>query len=390
MKRSSPSLWRPTGPATLLRDWGPPILMAAALPFFSRWHAGPGVHIGGVALLISIAAALSLGTRRPWPVASYVASVGLTALYLAIGNQPGPILLAPLFGMLHLIAYRSLRESLPYAIAGGVVIGAAHLSTTSLSAVAIFLVVWIGMGGLFAGVQAVRRAFAAEAKAGQEWAERSREEEARRRMAEQRLTMAREVHDIVGHSLAVISLQAGVAEHLLDAHPEKARAAVSAIREASRQALTELRSELAILRGDDPGTALRSPPPSLRDVPHLVASMRGAGLDVRIELPEGLEVTEAVGTAAYRIIQESLTNVVRHAGADAVAEVRVQTEGDALIIEVLDTGCGAPETPAGNGLIGMRERALALGGSFKAASAPGGGFRVRASLPLDGPPRVAP
>lgn len=346
--------------------------------------------MSGFALLISIAAALSLGTRRPWPVASYVASVSLTALYLAIGNQPGPILLAPLVGMLHLIAYRSLRESLPYAIAGGVVIGVAHLLTTSLSAVAIFLVVWVGMGGLFSGVQAVRRAFAAEALAGQEWAERSREEEARRRMAEQRLAMAREVHDIVGHSLAVISLQAGVAEHLLDARPDQARAAVSAIREASRQALTELRGELAMLRGDAPGTALRTPSPHLRDVPHLVAAMRGAGLDVRLALPEGIEVPEAVGTAAYRIIQESLTNVVRHAGKGAAADVRVQVEGDSLAIEIVDTGAGAPEGSEGSGLIGMRERALALGGALEAVSPSGGGFRVRASLPLGIPPGALP
>lgn len=383
MERPRSSLRISVGPATLARDVGPPLVLAALLSISFRWHAVAGVHPGGLSFFLPALAALSLGVRRPWPNAAYIASVVLTALYLALGNRPGPILIAPLFGMLHLMAHRHLRQALPYAIVGGAVIGLAHLRTSSLDAVAIFLAIWVGVGGLFAAVQAVRRAFEAETRAGQEWAERSREEEARRRMAEQRLSMAREVHDIVGHSLAVISLQAGVAEHLLETRPNQARTAVSAIREASRQALTELRGELATLRGEDTGTVSRRPAPGLRDIPNLVASMRAAGLDVRLELSEqDFEVPESVGAAAYRIIQESLTNVVRHAGAGAVAGVRVRAVGGKLLMEIVDSGTGAPEGSAGSGLAGMRERALALGGTLEAVNLPGGGFRVLVSVPI--------
>jgi signal transduction histidine kinase len=201
-------------------------------------------------------------------------------------------------------------------------------------------------------------------------------------MAEERLSIAREMHDVVGHSLAVISLQAGVAEHLLGSRPDEVRKAVAAIRKVSRDALTELRGELALLRGE--GTpAERRPAPDLQALRDLVASMRDAGLDVRLDLNLNQRtIPEVVAAAAYRIAQESLTNVVRHAGAGAHAEVRIRHAGEGLEVEVTDDGRGAQSVPSGTGIEGMRERVTALGGGFTAGNQPRGGFRVWASIPI--------
>jgi signal transduction histidine kinase len=231
-----------------------------------------------------------------------------------------------------------------------------------------------------------RRRFLRESRARAEWTQRSREEEARRRMVEERLLIAREMHDVIGHSLAVISLQAGVAEHLLASRPDEARKAVTAIRSVSKQALTELRSELAALRGEGLAGADRRPTPGLAAVPTLVGQMRDAGLQIDLDLPlRGDEVPEIVSAAAYRIVQESLTNVARHAGTGTRASVRVLLEPDRLELEIIDDGIGVSEpSREGGGLQGMRERAAALAGTFSAGRRPEGGFRVWASLPLGG------
>ena len=190
----------------------------------------------------------------------------------------------------------------------------------------------------------------------------------------------------MGHSLAVVTLQAGVAAHLLETRPEDARQAIAAIRQVSRKALGELRYELAMLRGeggDGPGWA---PTPGLRDLGELVASVRDAGLDVRLDadLPAGVPagVPEIVSAAAYRIVQEALTNVARHAGPRAAAAVRVAAAEEVLSVEVADDDRGMPAgTPEGTGLTGMRERVEALGGELRAGNAPQRGFSVQASLP---------
>ncbi|HZV51470.1 MAG TPA: ATP-binding protein [Candidatus Dormibacteraeota bacterium] len=161
------------------------------------------------------------------------------------------------------------------------------------------------------------------------------------------------------------------------------RDAIRAIREVSRQALNDLRAELALLRGEESEEVGRALSPHLGAIPALVASMREAGLEVRLEVAgEVGTVPEMVGTAAYRIVQESLTNVARHAGPGARAEVRLAVAAGGLEVEVADDGRGpAGAVTAGTGLTGMRDRARALGGDLEAGSRPEGGFRVRASLP---------
>jgi signal transduction histidine kinase len=353
-------------------------------------HASVDAHrigVGGYLLLVGAAMALAL--RRRWPWLAYAGSLACASAYLLAGDPPGPILLAPFLGLLVVLgATRSLSTWIASALGGAGLLSAVHGAVYGWSwQVALFAGVWVCVAALAGIALDARRRFLRESRARAEWTQRSREEEARRRMVEERLRIAREMHDVIGHSLAVISLQAGVAEHLLASRPEEARKAVSAIRGVSKQALTELRSELAALRGEGLAVADRRPTPGLSAVPALAAQMRDAGLQIDLDLPQhGDEVPEIVSTAAYRIVQESLTNVARHAGTGARASVRAVLEPDRLELEIVDDGIGVSDPPReGGGLQGMRERAVALTGDFSASRLPDRGFRVWASLPLGGP-----
>jgi signal transduction histidine kinase len=238
-----------------------------------------------------------------------------------------------------------------------------------------------------------RRARAAEeARRAQE--EREREHDAGRRLAEERLTIARDVHDVVAHSIVAINVQAGVAAHLLRTRPEHAEAALLEIKRVSGAALTDLRATLGLLRTDDDpeGTPLRPTDP-LGRLDGLADPLRAAGLSVDVAVEgDASGVPVAVGTAAFRIVQEALTNVLRHAGA-AGAAVRVAVGTDAVSVLVTDDGgatvAAGPPTPtpggSGAGLRGMRERAAAVGGTAEAGPADDGTWTVRARLPLPAP-----
>ncbi|WP_186356108.1 histidine kinase [Streptomonospora sp. PA3] len=216
-------------------------------------------------------------------------------------------------------------------------------------------------------------------------AERTREEEARRRAIEERLRIARELHDVVAHSISLINVQAGAAAHRRD-DPDAAYAALDRIKTASRDTLRELRSTLGVLRQVDEDGAPTAPVPSLTRAGELTEQTAAAGLPVRLEvrgsprpLPAGVDV------AAYRIVQEALTNALRHSAA-AHAEVALDYGDTELRVAVTDDGRGAQEAPEGNGLRGMRERAAAAGGTCCAGprtDAPG--FAVRAAFPLPAP-----
>ena len=183
---------------------------------------------------------------------------------------------------------------------------------------------------------------------------------------------------MLAHHISLINVQAGVALHLMDDHPERVAPALTEIKHASREALHELRGALEILRRAD--DAPRAPAPRLAELDRLVATVAASGLDVRLTT-EGVgdQLPAAVELAAYRIVQEALTNVSRHAHAKS-ATVRVRVD-DGITVEVVDDGIGGTAV-AGNGITGMRQRAAALGGSVEAAPCPGGGFRVVAHLPI--------
>jgi signal transduction histidine kinase len=215
---------------------------------------------------------------------------------------------------------------------------------------------------------------------------RSREEEALRRASEERLRIARELHDVLAHNISLINVQAGVALHLMDEQPEQARTALSAIKQASKDALGELRSVLEVLRrsGEDEP---RTPQPGLDELDDLVSRAGAAGVAVTVEVDGSpRELPAEVDLAAFRIVQEAVTNVARHAGQSS-AMIRVAYGKHDLTVQVDDNGRGAtPGTISGggSGIAGMRERTAALGGQLDAGPRPGGGFRVRAQLPVDG------
>ena len=216
--------------------------------------------------------------------------------------------------------------------------------------------------------------------------EGQREEATLRAAADERLRIAQELHDIVAHSLGVIAVQAGVGRHVIDTDPAEAKRSFDSISNASRSSLAEIRRLLGVVRSGEAGPAY-VPAPGLSDLPQLADDVAKAGLpvdlDVRVE-PGG--VPRSVGLAAFRIVQESLTNSLRHAGAERAA-VRLGYERGGLVIEVSDDGSGSNGSRSGgHGLVGMRERVAVHGGSLETGTGPGGGFRVMARLPYDQEP----
>ena len=212
--------------------------------------------------------------------------------------------------------------------------------------------------------------------------EREQAAEARRAVAEERTRIARELHDVVAHRVSLMTVQAGAAKTVAADDPEGALRAMEAVEQAGRQALEELRQLLGVLRPDAEVEVL-GPQPGLADVPRLVDQFAEAGLEVSLTMvQEGIDLPARVDLFAYRIVQEALTNVLKHAGSHARTEVRVSTNNHGVEIEVLDNGHRATILPgSGHGIVGMRERALLLGGSLDTGPRPGGGFQVVAYLP---------
>lgn len=211
-------------------------------------------------------------------------------------------------------------------------------------------------------------------------------------MAEERLRIARDLHDVVAHHIALVNVQAGVAAHVMDKRPDQAKEALAHVREASRSALNELRATVGLLRQSGDPTAPTEPAPGLAVLDQLVATVRQAGLPVEVACAakEDPPLPAAVDLAAYRVIQEALTNVRKHAGPGAKAEVSVVRVGATAEVMVLDNGRGTADRSGGDdvvggghGLLGMRERVTALGGTLTAGPRYGGGFRVHAILPVN-------
>jgi signal transduction histidine kinase len=365
------------------------VILAAALVFFAMVGTGPAgadqpdaVEPNAVAyLLAGLCGAVVAGWRR-WPVAVFIGTGALTAGYLALGFPFGPIVFPGAFAGAALAASRPLRVVLVAGAVDLLLIGPALLVRAAMAGspgwfkvltTVLWILVWVGLPGAVGITLRTRR----EARV------RVREEQARRAVSEERLRMAQEVHDVVGHGLAVIAMQAGAGLHVLDRNPARVREVLEAIQATSRESLDGLRAELAHLRGDVP--ASRRPHAGLRDVPVLVDRVRSGGLDVRLDMePPEAAVPEEVDVAAYRIVQEALTNVLRHAGSSAKARVRIREVRGQLLLEVTDTGNGSPvgEVVDGSGIAGMRERARRAGGSIEITPRAAGGVQLTAWLPL--------
>jgi signal transduction histidine kinase len=327
-------------------------------------------------------AGLAFAVRRRWPVVTFALVIAALAVFGATGQPGGPVYLTTFLAAVNLAVLRPMRTWLPWtAVAAVALVGAnwaGHGFSLHLIPVAVLLLAAPKLAG--DAVRARRlRMETLEARVS------LAEQETLRRVAEERLRIAREVHDVVGHGLATITLRAGVADRLADRDPAEVRASLRAIRQVSKESLAELSALLGVLRAEGEDEAVeRTPAPDLQALPRLVDGLRDAGMDVALDVETtGAAVPEVVAAAGYRIVQEALTNVARHAGPDASARVRLTRRDGVVEVEVRDDGRGAVgPVHAGGGLTGMRERAAALGGRLEAGGAPSGGFRVWASLPV--------
>jgi signal transduction histidine kinase len=338
---------------------------------------------GTVALIVTAAGALIARRRFPVPVLTVV--FGAVLVYLSVGYANSPIWLILITAYVTAV-FRGHRVAAAIVAGIGLVTvpwldylfrGAPAPSFAVVAGLAAWLLVLLGA----AEIVRIRGERVAEAA-------RIREEESLRRASEERLRIARDLHDALGHQLSLINVQSGVALHLNEHLPEQARTSLAAIRDASKEGLTELRSVLDILRQDGE-PAPRAPTSTLARLDDLVSQAAAAGLDVHVETDGALRpLPFGVDVAAFRIVQEALTNVTRHARG-AAATVRVAYGERELTVQIDDDGRGSQtrgSAGTGKGILGMRERVGALGGELQAGPRPGGGFRVRARLPLDGTP----
>lgn len=333
----------------------------------------------GAALLVLAAAPLAM--RRRWPAAALGATAVTTIVYLTLGYAGGPTTV-PVLVALYSSAARGRR--VPALLVVGFFVGVGSAQRLVVQRDPFTTVAFQGLLYVFAWLVGElvcsRRALRAETEARLQQAADEREREAQRRVRHERVRIARELHDVMAHTVSTMTVQAGVAADLLDDRPDQARASLQAVRRAGREAMAELRATVSLLRGDD-GDQL-PPAPGLADLDALVERVAADGVSVRrVTTGQPRPLPAAVELTGYRIVQEALTNVVRHAGA-ATAVVALGYERDGLTVEVVDDGRGAGgHVHASFGLLGMRERAEAVGGRLEAGTRADGGFRVRGYLP---------
>jgi len=350
----------------------------------------PRRPLDALAYALVVSAAAALVGRRVWSLATLVVTAAATAGYLAVGYPYGPIVFAPIIALYSATVRWRVGPSLAACGLVAVTVLAPVLwvddRPDGVAAAPARLLLFVCVAPWVVGM-VVRSARKGDL--------RLRGEHARRRVYEDRLQIASEVHDVVGQGLAVIAMQAGVALHLAEKRPEHAWTALEAIRQTSKDALDEMRSALAVFRQPDGGEdtlggATPHSLPGLGQLDRLVATMAENGLRVQL-IVEGQPPTlpATVDLAAYRIVQESLTNVPRHAGPTR-ATVRVDYQPDEVVLAITDDGrarTGDDTSSGGHGIAGMRERAAALGGRLQAGPRSQGGFSVQARLPVRGPHR---
>jgi signal transduction histidine kinase len=335
----------------------------------------------GIGYAILLAGPLALAWRHKFPVPVLAVTIASAVGFAAWVEQPrGPFYLAAIFAVFAAIG-AGQRAATAVLLAGGYAAYAAVTRPDWGKAVGIAGAVAVCL--LLAEANKARRQQFAEIAKYRAEQSRARKEQEKRQASEERLRIARELHDVLGHHLSLINVQAGVGLHLMDTRPEQAREALTAIKSASAEALREVRSVLGVLRLEEEA-APRAPAPSLARLDDLTAD---AGLPVRTVVEgEPRTLPAEVDRAAYRIVQEALTNVRRHAGAAAAAVVTIGYGDDAVTVRVADDGVGGPAAAeVGNGIAGMRARAAALGGTLVAGPVDGGGFTVAANLPLTSP-----
>jgi signal transduction histidine kinase len=347
---------------------------------------------GPLLILTVLVVCVPVAFRRRWPLGALVVSCIGVLIHILIGWPEGAVPATTLFLTYSVAVWSPARRAVAGLAAVAVTVTVLALNDAPgldavgiLGAMAQFAAVWaIGIA-----IRNRRMATDARVREAEERAEVERQRAARG-IAEERLRIAQELHDVVAHSMSVIAVQAGVGAHVLEEHPSQARAALEAISATSRGTLTEMRRLLGVLRDSD-GARSHAPAPGLSDLPQLVRDVQSVGVPVTLHVEGSTDcVNSGVELSAYRVVQEALTNVIKHAGGTTRVDVNVRHAPGALTIEVVDDGRGAASVAGsdgiavngtGHGLIGMRERVELWGGELAAGPAAGGGYRVRATLP---------
>ncbi|MEJ3654201.1 sensor histidine kinase [Actinomycetes bacterium KLBMP 9759] len=380
----------------VVADVGLGVLVATVVLVASYAGIGPSAVTGprpldAGAIALAAVVAVAIAARRRHPAAALVVLDAVPFVWF-LGGRPGLLItLVPLIGCYALAAQRGWR----WALAGAVVTALAQIvairvvlddsGTVGVVPNAVLLAATAASSGAAVGYY---RAVLAATRAELDRESRTREERARRHAAEERLRIARELHDVVGHTMATISVQAGVGLHVIDQRPGQAREALSAIKKVCDEGLADVKAVLGILRADDTPPEPRAPVGGIGRIAELVETAEASGLRVEVTVDGSPRPLPApVDLAAYRIIQEALTNVLRHAGARTV-RLTVGHERSRLLIRIRDDGRATDPTTgerSGHGIDGMRERARALRGRLTAAPHPDGGFEVCAELPVTGP-----
>jgi signal transduction histidine kinase len=370
-----------------LLDVAVPVLLAVLA--VTQLIADPPAGNPSLVTVLALTAVLPLVVRRRAPLlVTALVLVGAAGQVLAAGGAPATF---ASFVALMICVYTLAREAPRTALLAGVALVVAGVTGITLLQARVesfepfefvYPLVYFGAAGALGALvrQRASRLTAVEGRARALEGELQREAEVA--AAEERARIARELHDVVAHGLSLMVVQAEAAEEMLARSPEAAVQPLHRVQETGRQSLAEMRRLLGVLRTADGGPPSTAPQPSLERIPELVAAAAAVGLSVDVErhgepveLPPGLEL------AAYRIVQEALTNTRRHARATRAC-VRLRYRPDELHLEVTDDGRAAAGTREGHGLIGMRERAALYGGTLDAGPAPGGGFRIAAVLPL--------
>jgi signal transduction histidine kinase len=363
----------------VMLDAGAAVAFTVVLLSFALARPHPASNIPGWAVwLVEAGVGLPVGVRRLWPVSSFLVALAASLVAAVLGLEYGYF--ASAAAALYLVALTRPGPVRLSATGAGLLAGAAILAAgvagpRSGAGTAVV----IGVAAI-AGTWTVGRAVRERRAYARVEAERLAE----RAVNEERLRIARELHDVVAHSMSLIAVKAGVARHVARSRPEETVDALRVIEDTSKSGLTEMRRLLGVLRTDNTLGEELAPVPGLGDLPGLVQRAASAGVRVDLDLHADPDVPAGVGLSAYRIVQEALTNVIRHA-APAHCQVTITAQGGEIRIEVIDDGPGRRVLPSGphpgHGLAGMRERALICGGELTASPLDGSGFQVKARLP---------
>jgi signal transduction histidine kinase len=348
-------------------------------------HGDRQIDLTTTGVILIVIASGALFFRRMAPLTVLAITVGAGICYAIDAGVKSPIALALAWAIYTVVRQkeRPTRNTAVCATAvvmtvAGTLFTDGNLLENLSTAVLVLLAAAVGEAVRY------RRAYLAELEDRVQRAEQSREEEAERRVIEERLRIAHELHDVIAHHIALMNVQAGVASHMLRQEPDEADRALALVREGGRTVLRELTVLLGVLRRSGDDTLPTAPTPSLQEMDALIETFTAAGLVVDWQAPESARLPDVIELTAYRILQESLTNVLKHAPG-AVVQVRFEQRPGSLTIEITDDGGSGQGVSAGggHGLLGMRERVTAVGGELVVGPRPQGGFGVRAVLPLE-------